>query len=107
MTDRDTGDFEGLSPEEATDLDEVGEEECTDPPDDWQAADRFGTTPREQSEGEPLSLRLTEELPDGAPPEADEGETPDTPLGEGLRVMDVGADDTAAVSADDSTRDNR
>jgi len=88
MTDRDTGDFEGLPPDEATDPDEVGEAEYTDPPDDWEAANRFGTTPREQSEGEPLSLRLTEEMPDDAPPEPDEDETQDTPLGEGLRIVD-------------------
>ncbi|HEY3258976.1 MAG TPA: hypothetical protein VGJ95_01690 [Pseudonocardiaceae bacterium] len=87
MTDRDTGDFEGLPPDEATDQDEVGELEYTDPPDDWAAADRYGTTPREENEGEPLSLRLTEELPEDAQPD---DEAQDTPLGEWLRLVDDG-----------------
>ena len=94
MTDRDTGDFEGLSPEEATDSDEVGELESTDPPEDWTAADRWGVTPFEEAEGEPLSLRLTEELPDDALPEPDEDEAQDTPFGEGLRVVDEATDDS-------------
>jgi hypothetical protein len=77
MSDPDTGDFEGLRPQEATDSDERGETEYTDPPDDWTAADRFGTTPREQREGPPLSLRLTEELPEDAPPEPEQNMPPD------------------------------
>jgi protease I len=35
-----------------------------EPPDDWSAADRFGTTPREERDGEPLDERLTEEEPE-------------------------------------------
>ena len=58
MSDRNTGDFEGLPPDEATDPDEQPHEEDADPPEEWVAADRWGTTSREQREGEPLSLRL-------------------------------------------------
>jgi hypothetical protein len=92
MSDPDTGDIEGLRPQEATDPDERGEDEFTDPPDDWAAADRFGTTPREQREGEPLSLRLTEEQPEDAPPE------PEQP------AADADPDDLQVVTADDLER---
>lgn len=89
MPDQDTGDFDGLPPDEATDSDERDEndEEYTDPPDDWVAADRYGVTHREESEGSPLSLRLTEELPDDAVADLD-NEPQDTPLGENLHIID-------------------
>lgn len=35
-----------------------------EPPEGWSGADRFGTTPREQREGESLDARLAEEEPD-------------------------------------------
>lgn len=35
-----------------------------DPPERWSGADRFGTTPREESEGPGLDARLAEEEPD-------------------------------------------
>jgi protease I len=35
-----------------------------EPPDDWSAAGRFGTTPREEREGESLAERLAEEEPE-------------------------------------------
>ena len=87
MSDPDTGDFEGLPPQEATDPDEVGEDSYHDPPDDWEAADRYGTTPREQRDGEPLSLRVAEEEPEERLPGPDDEEE-DSPLGEGLRVVE-------------------
>lgn len=39
-------------------------EEGMDPPERWSGADRFGTTPREESEGPSLDARLAEEEPD-------------------------------------------
>ena len=35
-----------------------------DPPDDWSAATRYGTTPIEQATGRPLTDRLAEERAD-------------------------------------------
>ena len=67
MTDRDTGDFEGLPPDEATDSDEIGFEEPLDPPDHWSAANKYGTTPFEESLGEPIDLQLRAEVPDRPP----------------------------------------
>jgi protease I len=43
-------------------------EDGVEPPESWSGADRFGTTPREQREGEPLDDRLAEEEPDVAAP---------------------------------------
>jgi hypothetical protein len=47
-----------------------------DPPERWSGADRFGTTPREESEGLDLDARLAEEEPDIAAVEAEEPEEP-------------------------------
>ena len=86
MSDQDSGDFEGLPPDEATDTDELLDEDDADAPEHWVAADRWGTTPREEAEGEPLSLRLTQEEPEDAPPEPDQP-VADTPLEE-LHLVD-------------------
>lgn len=40
-----------------------------EPPEHWSGVDRWGTTPFEQSEGEPLEQRLAEERPDTSPRE--------------------------------------
>jgi hypothetical protein len=64
MSDPDTGDFEGLPPAEATDPDEIGVEEPPDPPDRWVGATKYGTTPFEESVGEPIDLQLKAERPD-------------------------------------------
>lgn len=71
MSDPDTGDFEGLPPQEALDNDERlnGDDDAVDAPEHWQGADRFGTTPAEEAVGAPLSARLAEELPDQEVPE--------------------------------------
>jgi hypothetical protein len=61
---------EGLEPSEALDEDELRVdplEEGIEPPEHWSAADRFGTTPRETREGEPMDQRLAEEVPDTEP----------------------------------------
>jgi hypothetical protein len=39
-------------------------EEGMDPPEDWSAATRYGTTPTEQAADRPLTERLAEERPD-------------------------------------------
>ncbi|MEO9329771.1 hypothetical protein [Gordonia aurantiaca] len=47
------------------DRDPVGD--GVDVPEDWAAADRSGTTPREQREGETLDEKLDAEIPDEHP----------------------------------------
>jgi hypothetical protein len=42
-------------------------EKGMDPPEHWSGVDRWGTTPREEREGEPLDQRLAEEVPDIQP----------------------------------------
>ncbi|MEV6620447.1 hypothetical protein AB0M83_11300 [Amycolatopsis sp. NPDC051106] len=67
MSDRDAAEPESLDPSEALDEDELRVdplEEGIEPPEHWSAADRFGTTPREVREGEPMDQRLAEEVPD-------------------------------------------
>lgn len=59
-----------LSPSESLDSDEVRNndgDEVVDPPEGWSGADKFGTTPREEQEGESLDQRLAEEEPDVEP----------------------------------------
>ncbi|WP_228814193.1 hypothetical protein [Nocardia flavorosea] len=66
--------------EEQLDEDELAAdplEEGMDPPDDWSAADRYATTPREQREGESLDERLAEEQPDIVPDGEQSGAAPD------------------------------
>jgi len=56
-----------LNPSEATDSDEVRNDDgdvVVDPPDDWSEADKFGMTAREEQEGESLDDRLAAEEPD-------------------------------------------
>jgi hypothetical protein len=42
-------------------------EEAMDPPESWSEADKYGTTPFEQSQGEPLDMKLDAEQPDVEP----------------------------------------
>ncbi|MFZ2177204.1 MAG: hypothetical protein WAW17_24850 [Rhodococcus sp. (in: high G+C Gram-positive bacteria)] len=58
-----------LNPSESLDSDEVRNndgDDVVDPPDAWCEADRFGTTAREEREGESLDAKLSEEEPDVA-----------------------------------------
>jgi hypothetical protein len=82
MSDPDTGDFDGLPPQEALDTDERldGDDDSVDPPDSWHGADRFGTTHAEEVAGAPLSERLAEELPDDAPADLPDRPVSDTPI---------------------------
>ncbi|WP_149360611.1 hypothetical protein [Lolliginicoccus suaedae] len=62
-----------LNSAEYVDEDRLGENPLTGamaPPDDWSEADAYGTTPREQKEGETLDDRLEQEEPDIQPGES-------------------------------------
>lgn len=91
-----------LSPSEGLDSDEVRNDdgdEVVDPPEGWSGADRFGTTQREEQEGESLDQRLAEEEPDVAPAEPLErpvAAMPDDELTED--VVDEVVDGDAAVA---------
>ena len=91
-----------LSPSEGLDSDEVRNDdgdEVVDPPEGWSGADRFGTTQREEQEGESLDQRLAEEDPDVAPAEPLErpvAAMPDDELTED--VVDEVVDGDAAVA---------
>ncbi|MGH3628079.1 MAG: hypothetical protein ACRDRL_11660 [Sciscionella sp.] len=57
----------GLEVSEELDEDDLGADPVAvgvTPPEDWVAADRFGTTQREQEQGEPLGARLDQERAD-------------------------------------------
>ncbi|QHE68619.1 hypothetical protein [Rhodococcus sp. WAY2] len=61
------GPGETLSPSESLDSDDVRNndgDDVVDPPDGWSEADKFGTTAREEREGESLDEKLAEEEPD-------------------------------------------
>lgn len=59
-----------LSSAEELDEDELGVdplEEGMEPPERWSGADRYGTTPYEQEQGEDLDHKLAAERPDVEP----------------------------------------
>jgi hypothetical protein len=99
---------ENLDPSEALDEDELRVdplEEGIEPPERWSAADRFGTTPREVREGEPMEERLAEEVPDTEPepvPERPLAATPADQLDE--TVEDAPADFEQVTPADEVPR---
>lgn len=85
MSDRDSAEPQSLSPSEALDEDELRVdplEEGVEPPEHWSAANRYGTTPREIREGEPMDLRLAEEVPDAEPEPVPERPLAATPAAE-------------------------
>lgn len=56
-----------LNPSESLDSDDVKNDDgddVTDPPEDWAEADSFGTTHREELEGESLDAKIAEEEPE-------------------------------------------
>ncbi|WP_213572792.1 hypothetical protein [Rhodococcus sp. USK13] len=88
-----------LSPSESLDSDDVRNndgDDVVDPPDGWSEADKFGTTAREEREGESLDEKLAEEEPDIAFEEQLDipiAELPDDQLSEDVdRIID-GEDD--------------
>ncbi|MHA4850938.1 hypothetical protein L1080_015505 [Rhodococcus sp. MSC1_016] len=93
------GPGETLSPSESLDSDDVRNndgDDVVDPPDGWSEADKFGTTAREEREGESLDEKLAEEEPDVAFEEQLDipiAELPDDQLSEDVdRIID-GEDD--------------
>jgi len=67
VSDREAAEPETLSPSEALDEDDLRVdplEAGVEPPEHSSAVDRYGTTPREVREGEPLGERLKQEEPD-------------------------------------------
>jgi hypothetical protein len=85
VSDRDSAESESLSPSESLDEDELRVdplEEGVEPPEHWSAADRFGTTPSEMREGEPIEQRLAEEEPDAGPDPVPERPLAATPAAE-------------------------
>jgi len=77
-------------------------EDGIDPPEHWAAADRFGTTPREQREGESLDQKLSEEQPDVEPPGMPErpvAATPASQLSESLDDVEGDVEPVAPVEA--------
>lgn len=85
-----------LNPSESLDPDErlIGaDDDVPDPPEDWSEADSFGTTPREEREGESLDAKIAEEEPEiplEDQPEVPVAVAPDDELSEELvdRVVD-------------------
>lgn len=66
-----------LNPRESVDSDELRNndgDDVVEPPEGWRESDKFGTTPREEREGEPLTERLAEEAPDVGSDLAEESE---------------------------------
>jgi hypothetical protein len=63
-----------LSPMEATDSDEVHNDdgdEVVDPPEDWSGVTKIGMSTDEEREGETLDDRLAQEAPDVSPDDID------------------------------------
>ncbi|GAA4552218.1 hypothetical protein [Amycolatopsis samaneae] len=80
-------------------------EKGMDPPEHWSAADRYGTTPWEQTHPAPLGQRLAEERPDVGTSGGSGGEPDDGPdVGE-HGAADGTAADYAGGSVPDGVRD--
>ncbi|MEV8193985.1 hypothetical protein AB0P13_17890 [Rhodococcus pyridinivorans] len=96
-----------LSPSEGLDADEVRNDdgdEVVDPPEDWSGADKFGTTQREEQEGESLDQRLAEEEPDVEPAEPLDKPVAATPEDELTEDVDEVIDDATTGAPEDSKR---
>ncbi|AHD21227.1 hypothetical protein Y013_15500 [Rhodococcus pyridinivorans SB3094] len=93
-----------LSPSEGLDADEVRNDdgdEVVDPPEDWSGADKFGTTQREEQEGESLDQRLAEEEPDVEPAEPLDKPVAATPEDELTEDVDEVVDDATTGAPED------
>ncbi|WP_016933940.1 hypothetical protein [Rhodococcus sp. R1101] len=94
-----------LSPSEGLDADEVRNndgDEVVDPPEGWSGADKFGTTQREEQEGESLDQRLAEEEPDVEPAEPLDTPVAATPEDELTEDVDEVIDDATTGAPEDS-----
>lgn len=67
-------------------------EEGIEPPERWAAADKYGTTPFEEHQGESLEQRVRQEQPDVAPEDVPDRPTAATPATE----LDASIDDLPA-----------
>jgi hypothetical protein len=97
-----------LSSAEGLDEDELRVdplEKGMDPPEHWSAADRYGTTPWEQTHPEPLDQRLAEEEPDVPVIEADAESSEELPSSGEHGETDGTAADYAGGSVADGIRD--
>ncbi|WP_329050537.1 hypothetical protein OG738_01435 [Amycolatopsis sp. NBC_01488] len=104
MSDRDAAEPESLDPSEALDEDELRVdplEAGVEPPERWSAADRFGTTPREAREGEPMAQRLAEEVPDSEPEPVPERPLAVTPADQLDETVEDAPADFEPVTPDD------
>ena len=93
-----------LSPSEGLDADEVRNndgDEVVDPPENWSGADKFGTTQREEQEGESLDQRLAEEEPDVEPAEPLDEPVAATPEDELTEDVDEVVDDATTGAPED------
>jgi hypothetical protein len=87
-----------LTQSETLDEDDMGVdplEQGMDPPDDWSAANRYGTTATEQATDRPLAERLAEERADITPDVASDRTMAVTPLEE----LDESVDDEVLSGA--------
>ncbi|MBK1786486.1 hypothetical protein [Prauserella cavernicola] len=82
-------------------------EEGVEPPEHWSAADRFGTTPFEQRQGESLDQRLSEERPDVGERDVPERPVAATPATELDDSIDHVTEDAEPVAPEDSPREPR
>jgi hypothetical protein len=104
VSDRDAAEPESLAPSEALDEDELRVdplEKGVEPPEHWSAADRFGTTPREIREGEPMAQRLAEEVPDTEPEPVRERPVAATPADQLDETVEDAPPDFERVSPED------
>jgi len=80
-----------------------------DPPEHWSAANRYGTTPYEESHAQDLDHRLDEEEPD-VQPEPDRGEAPQ-PLDDSIDEQNqpelLGLDDVPPAEPSEAVRSGR
>jgi hypothetical protein len=104
VSDRDPAEPESLPPSEALDEDELRVdplEEGVEPPEHWSGANRFGTTPSEIREGEPMAQRLAEEEPDAVPEPVPERPLAATPAAELDESIEDAPPDVEPVTAED------
>ncbi|MEC3973664.1 hypothetical protein [Amycolatopsis sp. H20-H5] len=107
MSDREPVEAETLNPSEALDEDQLQLdplEDGVEPPEHWSAANRFGTTPAEAREGEPLDQRLAEEVPDVQPEPIPDRPTAITPVGGLDESIDAEPADVEQVAPDELSK---
>jgi hypothetical protein len=107
VSDGDAAEPEILSATEGLDEDELAVdplEEGVEPPEQWSAAERYGTTAEEVREGESLERKLSEEQPDVDPGEVPERPLAITPADELDESIDDLTPDVEPVAPEETTR---